>query len=146
MGVMNLRKSFQLIPKMTEILDIEHRKPVWIALSELYLDTELQEYTYQWMAQIILDSPYSWEEILQINKYEVFPVLIRNLLIMTGQWAMFNEEWLLGEIQKSLNNKRLLKRQWINLSFRLWGSLFRDELEKLKSQYELLREQQEAKQ
>lgn len=97
------------------------------------------------MAQTVLDSPYSWEEILQINKYEVFPVLIHNLLSVAGQWAGFNQEWMLGAIQKSLNDKRLLNRQRTQLSYWIWGSLFKEDLEKVKSQYELLINQSGAK-
>ena len=141
---MNLKKSFQAIPKMTEILDIENRKPVWIALSELYLDTELQKYTHRWMAQIFLNSPYSWEEIMRINKYEVFPVLIHNMLSPAGQWMGFNEEWMIEAIQNSLKNKSIFRKLETQLGYRIQYWMLKGDVEKLKSHYELLRNQREA--
>ena len=87
-------------------IDVEERKPVWIALSELYLDTELQEYTYQYIIATFLESPYHFNQIKHIDKYEVFPILYRNLLGVAGEWAGFQGQWLINTIQNRLHKKR----------------------------------------
>jgi len=47
---------------MKEQYNIEHRKPIWIALSEFYLDTELEDSDFERIALIIIDSPYTFKE------------------------------------------------------------------------------------
>jgi hypothetical protein len=86
-----------------------HRKPIWNALSEFYLDTELDDDSIAKIAGIILESPYSMEEVKQINKYEVYPILQWNLLSTAGEWDYFDSEWLEGRIAK-----RLAKNDWID--------------------------------
>jgi hypothetical protein len=78
---------------MNETLNIEERKPIWIALSDFYLDTELQESDFRHIAFKIIESPYSLEEVKEINKYEIFPVLQPNLMSVAGEWAGFPENW-----------------------------------------------------
>jgi hypothetical protein len=77
---------------------IQERAPVWMALSNLYLDTELQEDDYAHLADVFNKSPYSLEEIALINRYEVAPVLLPNLLSIAGEWAAFDKAWLIEKI------------------------------------------------
>ncbi|NDO82893.1 hypothetical protein CJP72_19600 [Citrobacter sp. NCU1] len=56
------------------------RVPVWYALSELFTWRELQDYDYQWMAQVLKESGLSREEIFTILDEEVAPALQTNLL------------------------------------------------------------------
>ena len=90
---------------MHKEINIEERKPIWIALSNFYLDTELQDLDFKHIALKIKESPYSLEEVKKINKKEVFPVLYINLLSVAGVWSGFQEEWLVDEITKK-NQKR----------------------------------------
>ncbi|PWJ55628.1 hypothetical protein CLV98_113104 [Dyadobacter jejuensis] len=92
---------------MKEIVDIEARKPIWLALSDFYLDTELHESCFRHLALKILESPYSFEKIREIDQYEVFPVLQPNLMSSAGEWAGFDKEWLIHRITESL-----AKRKW----------------------------------
>jgi hypothetical protein len=80
---------------MTDPVNIEQRKPIWIALSEFYLDTELGDSDFRQIPFTILESPYSLDEVKTINKYEVFPVLQSNLLSrqVFGQ-ALTRTGWL----------------------------------------------------
>ncbi len=73
-----------------------NRIPIWNALSEFYLDTQLQESDYVRIADIFLDSGLTIKEVKDIDKYEVFPALQMNLLGVTGEWGGFDEEWLIG--------------------------------------------------
>lgn len=89
--------------------EIEKRKPVWLALSRMYLDTELQQYDIDLIIDAIKESPFSLEEVMTIDKYEVFPVLYQNLMSVAGVWNAFEESWLVNEILSSLNKRNTLR-------------------------------------
>lgn len=67
--------------------EVERRKPVWQALSNMYLDTENTEEEFQRIAQVIMNAGYSIEEADIINRQEVFPLIGTNLLGVAGDWA-----------------------------------------------------------
>ncbi len=116
---------------MNSKIDIEARKPIWIALSELYLDTELQESDFRYIAFKIIESPYSIDEVKTINKYEVFPVLQQNLLSPAGEWAGFQEEWLIKSITDSLSKRNLIKTVGIESSWMTFQWMQKEYWEKL---------------
>ena len=101
------------------MFSIEHRKPVWVALSEFYLDTELQDSDLRHIAVTFLDSPYTLDEVKAINKYEVFPILQANLLSVAGVWAGFDEEWLVDKITTRLANRTKFKDFGVKVSYRM---------------------------
>lgn len=72
----------------------DSRLPVWRALSELFLDTEIDEATCNYVARTVLESQLSIQEIEAVLWNEVFPVLHRNLLSPAGEWAGWSDEWL----------------------------------------------------
>lgn len=74
------------------------RLPVWKALAEFFLDTELQEADYRRIAASLAGSPYSVSELEQILRYEVYPVCRQNLLCIAGEWGGFDEQWLIERI------------------------------------------------
>jgi len=45
---------------------LKTRKPLWIALSNLFLDTELQDYNHTHIAKMMHESGYSFAEIEDI--------------------------------------------------------------------------------
>ncbi|MET4108272.1 hypothetical protein [Hymenobacter sp. UYP22] len=98
------------------IADAERRKPVWVALADLYLDTELQEQDFQHIAVVCAESGFSWAEILLINYNEVAPALWFNVQELAGEWAGWNEEWLVARIQQCY---RPAPRKWFG-SARCW--------------------------
>ena len=112
-------------------INIEERKPIWIVLSDFYLDTELEESDFRHIAATIIDSPYTIEEVKEINKYEIFPSLQTNLLSVAGEWAGFEEAWLVDRITKSITNRSALNKIAIEASYKLlkwmqkdyWNSL-----------------------
>ena len=85
------------------------RKLVWIALSDLFLDTDVTE-SYDYIVRECADSPYTVEELKFILTHEVAPAVSINLYSITGEWIGFDEEWLLQEIKKQIdiNNNSLL--------------------------------------
>lgn len=120
---------------MKETWNIEERKPIWIALSDFYLDTELQESDFRHIALIILESPYSFKKVKEINKYEIFPILQSNLMSVAGEWAGFNEEWLVNSIKESLENKSKVKKIGIESSYLALKWMCKDYWEKLEKVY-----------
>ena len=115
--------------------EIADRKPVWTALSSLYLDTELQERDFEGIAKIIQKSPYSLDEVKTIDKYEVFPVLIPNLLSVAGEWAGFNEEWLVDAIIRNLPKRDSTRRLRIEIQYLLFGRMNKDYYKQLEGMY-----------
>jgi hypothetical protein len=77
--------------------DLDDRRRVWEALSDLYLDTDTS-LSRQWRADILAASPYSLQELEHILIVEVHPVCRLNLLRVTGEWAGFDPEWLEARI------------------------------------------------
>lgn len=108
-------------------INIEQRKPIWIALSGLYVDTELKDHDFKYIAVKIKESPYTIEQARQIDKKEVFPVLYPNLLAVTGVWSGFEEQWLISEISKTIRKRtwfssfkvklKYLKLKWMYASY-----------------------------
>lgn len=93
---------------MKELQFPHERRLIWKALSELYLDTELQDSDFRDIVSILLKSPFTFEEIREIDQYEVFPVLFFNLLNPAGQWAGFEEERLVKNILSWLGSRSQL--------------------------------------
>src|SRR5689334_20220173 len=58
--------------------DTAARRPVWYAMSDLFLDTELDDDVLQDMAKTLAASPYSIDELDKILFCEVYPVCIWN--------------------------------------------------------------------
>jgi hypothetical protein len=78
--------------------DVDRRRPVWEALSDLFLDTELNEGYYRHVACRIVDSGYTPAEIDEILWKEVFPIIECNLRHPCGEWAGFPGERLQSAI------------------------------------------------
>ena len=80
--------------------DLARRQPVWLALSEFYLDTELQPTDFKRIRAVFDHSGYSAQEIRQIDYEEVGPLLYPNLLSVAGEWTGFAETALLASLAK----------------------------------------------
>ncbi|MBT2621690.1 MULTISPECIES: DUF7079 family protein [Chryseobacterium] len=93
---------------MEELQHLDERKLVWNVLSELYLDTELQESDFQYVALSLYKSPFSFDEIKRIDQYEVFPVLFSNLLNPAGEWGGFDEKRLVKNIMNWMESRSTL--------------------------------------
>ncbi|GAA4272532.1 hypothetical protein U6A24_09720 [Aquimarina gracilis] len=121
---------------MKSNINISERKPVWKALSELYLDNELQDSTYSYMVAKFVKSPYDFNEIKYINRYEVFPVLYRNLLSVAGEWAGFEEQWLIRTITNRFNKKNLWTTLNDKAAYFLYHKMYKKDWEILKAVYD----------
>lgn len=77
---------------------LDERFPVWNALSDFFLDTELDSSDYDRIAGILAESPYSTEELRDILSFEVTPVCRFNLFSIAGEWSGFDPDWLNSRI------------------------------------------------
>jgi hypothetical protein len=65
--------------------EIARRAPVWTVLSNLFLDTELQEYDFTYIVDQLHDSGYTMIQLQAILKEEVAPVFYSNLGTVAGE-------------------------------------------------------------
>ena len=79
-------------------MSIDDRRPVWSALSELFLDTRLDSIDLDRIAQNLARSPYSLAELDSILLWEVYPACHTNMLSIAGEWAGFDPGWLESRI------------------------------------------------
>ncbi|KXH84432.1 DUF7079 family protein [Chryseobacterium kwangjuense] len=127
---------------MIPSVNIKERTPIWIALSDFYLDTELQDSDFRYIAKTILESPYTFDEIKSINKYEVFPVLQSNLMQPAGEWAGFNEKILIKAITDHLAARNRINTMMISISYARYGWMQEDYWERLEKMYTQMKKDQ----
>jgi hypothetical protein len=60
-------------------------------------------------------SGYEVEELREIYLFEVAPVVFPNLLSIAGEWAGFDEEWLVQEVTKQARRRSPVLRMLVNL-------------------------------
>lgn len=91
--------------------ELARRRPVWAALSELFLDAELEEADYRRMACTLRDSGYAPAEWQGILRTEVAPVVGGNLFSAAGGWAGFGAAWLEAAIL-ARDPRATLRSRW----------------------------------
>ncbi len=89
------------------------RIPVWLALSDLYLDTDVTM-SYDYIVRTLAASPFSLDELHEMLMYDVHPVLYSNLMSMAGEWGCFDEAWLTERVLAVREQPRWRRRftQW----------------------------------
>lgn len=93
--------------------EIARRRPVWVALSELWLDTELDEADLHRIAEVLRASAYRLAELRRIYLHEVAPVMYPNTLSVAGEWAGVDPDWLVAEITKRMGDtSKARDRRW----------------------------------
>ncbi|MFC3700011.1 hypothetical protein ACFOND_00040 [Reinekea marina] len=90
---------------MMSQINLNKRKPVWVALSDLFLDTDVTRY-YENIVRVCVESDYSPEEIRLILFDEVAPAVSKNLLSVAGEWSGFDKGWLIEEIIRGIRRKK----------------------------------------
>ncbi len=95
-------------------LSLVERRPVWSALSNLFLDTDVSALR-EANARQLAASPYSIAELQRILVHEVYPVCRSNLFGWPGgEWLAFDEEWLQTRILRRLRSP-FRPLHWMNL-------------------------------
>jgi hypothetical protein len=98
------------------------RISVWSAISDLWIDSEIQDHELDYLAKVLIDSGYTMDELENIYKNEVSPVVWMNLFPLNTAptvWAGFDQQWLQAEIMSSIDRQqkdplyRFYVRSWI---------------------------------
>lgn len=69
--------------------ELERRRPLWEAMSDLFLDTEVR-FSVPFVARRCVESGYDDETLERIFWAEVFPEALPNLLQVAGDWMVLN--------------------------------------------------------
>lgn len=77
--------------------DLDARIPVWVALSALYLDTDVAAF-HEPIAGTLAASHYPLQALHEMLMYDVHPALYPNLISVAGEWAGFDDVWLVERI------------------------------------------------
>jgi hypothetical protein len=83
--------------------ELERRVPVWCALAELFLDTELQPTDFARIASVISNTGLSAGDAEKILEDEVAPVFTPNMLGVAGEWAGWPEDFVKERMMAHLN-------------------------------------------
>ena len=115
---------------MIEEAEIERRLPVWHALSDLFLDTELQPRAYARIAAVLDNSGYSCSALRAIFEDEVAPAFVFNLLDVAGEWTPWSEDEVRQIMLRSVQSgSRLPPIDWVKRQ--LYGRHVAEEWAKL---------------
>lgn len=114
-------------------IDLQRRRPVWGAMAELFLDTELSDAEKDTIICTLAASPYSDEQLDFIYHAEVFPVLSPNLLVVAGVWSGFDTDWLEQQIirRSPIRRPSRLAMWWRNWAYNGTLKEWRDIRQKL---------------
>ena len=93
--------------------NLEKRKAVWAALSDLFLDTDV-ELSYEYIARVCAESSFTLEELKEILENEVAPVCSKNFLNIAGEWTGFDEEWLECNIKVRIQARKSMFKVLFN--------------------------------
>jgi hypothetical protein len=90
------------------------REAVWLALSELWLDTTLDDSDLRHIAARLRASGLSRDELQHIYCYEVAPQVWHNFWAVAGVWDAFEPHWLMAGCRRHQQGGR-----WHRLKCRL---------------------------
>ena len=125
--------------------ELPRRRPLWIALSDLWLDTELQDGDRDFIARTMLDSGYGRDALQRIMAEEVAPVVYRNLYSVAGEWTGFDPDWLCAEILAGLRRRGPVGRWWLRRRRALMTRIVRDDWQDILRRHEDLVANREAR-
>jgi hypothetical protein len=92
--------------------DDARRRPVWHALSELFLDTELTGDDYRRIARVLTRSGFPPDRLRQILAEEVAPAFAVNLIDVAGAWAPWDESDVAAIMARSRRSSAPGKWLW----------------------------------
>jgi hypothetical protein len=98
----------------------ESRSPIWLALAELFLDTELDDAALERIAATLAASGLPREALVAIHEIEVAPVLAANLASVAGEWRGFDDAALAQRIAERLRRRSPLGRRLDHHSLIRW--------------------------
>jgi hypothetical protein len=100
---------------------IEERLLVWEALSEFFLDTNLEANDYERITKVLAASPYNEKEIEEILISEVGPVCGPSFFFLAGEWMGFDSQWLKGKTAPRIG--KTVRPKWLYRLRYFWAYL-----------------------
>ena len=94
---------------MHDITEDKNRGEVWVAMADHFLDTETR-HDLPLTALRCLEAGLSTAEARDVWRFEVTPAVGFNLLDVAGEWAGWDRDWLVGEIQRRRGRQGILWR------------------------------------
>ncbi|MFV3413101.1 hypothetical protein ACNFH8_12645 [Pseudomonas sp. NY15436] len=88
------------------------RESVWLALSELWLDTETTETDINYIARTLAVSDFPLGELEAIYRLEVVPVVYPNALATAGEWTGFDADWLFEKCRRNQQRRTFFLYRW----------------------------------
>ncbi len=82
--------------------ELADRRPVWQAMSELWLHEKLTDYDLNYISIRLADSPFSKIQLRDIFDNEVRPVIVSGQYVMNSEWYVIEANWLEDSILKQL--------------------------------------------
>ena len=107
--------------------ELERRRPVWEAISAIFLDTEIDDAWREQIVNTLHSSGYTESELDRILWAELCPVLHVNLLSVAGEWAGFDMDYV---EQRIISRPAGRVRQW--LAYVNGGNIARNAWRKIK--------------
>ena len=106
-----------------------------LAISELFLDTELDQNDFARLRDVLKASRLTVAELDRIYYKELAPMLYGNLETTAGEWSGFDPEWIEREISKQAGQRIIEKVPLLNRVWQHWITrTTREEWQKLKWQ------------
>lgn len=102
--------------------EVAERWPLWQALADFWLDTDLQDFELDHVARTIAESRFPMSEIRRIHDHEVAPAVWTNLLSVAGEWAGFDSAWLRERCRRQAERRG---SAWRSVVIRLQRPIFR---------------------
>jgi len=99
--------------------EVEARKPLWLAMSELWLDSEPDKGDFRRITGILSESDFSLNELNYIYHNEVVPAVYLNQLCPAGEWVSFDEDWLAEQIISRLRTESFWSKLIFQVRYRL---------------------------
>jgi len=119
----------------------DQRREVWVALSDLFLDTQLADSRLREVAEVLVRSEYSWKELDHIFRFEVAPIVGPPPYPGVGEWRGFDPEWVCENARKRLGSPGLFARLSAMLHLRTW--MAESDWRRVKRSFEMMREARE---
>jgi hypothetical protein len=88
------------------------REAVWLALSELWRDIELDAASLENLAQVLRGSGYPQDELEAIYRLEVAPVVWLNTWTTAGVWDGFDPAWLFEGCRRNQRLRTSRRHRW----------------------------------
>jgi hypothetical protein len=86
------------------------KEELWIAMSALWLDNEVNDAALKQIACVVAKSGLSRTELDKVFELELAPSLGANHLSAAGEWTSFDPTWVCEQAQGYENGYRLFPR------------------------------------